>query len=617
MFVPRKWQQQAKDVLWPLLLDANGPKTLLCSVVMGAGKTKFATWLAYLALKGKLFDGVVFLTPPRGSVQDQWKLAAEELRALLRIEGLEDAAGKVVTASFLDVEKMAPVGSTILVIADEIHHLVIGKTWGDNVNAFAAKAGRRVLLSATPFREDGAEIPFMREVQNELIFEYSYGAAVKDGICRYIQAHDEYDGVMTWTEKGRPCSHTFGKIEDDEFVPTPLTKQQDARRFSTAIKASFTLTQCMIKDAVGLLAHMRKTHPRAQGMIVVASKLDAEEVAEFLRKECGIDPTVVHSDTGNAERDLKKFIRNTGDICAWMISITLVSEGTDVPNLCVLVYNSRIRTELFMLQVAGRVMRESDETKGAKAQVFYPKDEQVRNVFRGLQQEADAALAGDSFEPQRVVASEKAEDASDTPDEDDVAMEWDQCFVNKVEDGSSDGSIDEEAESWHSVAADLVDPDDESDELKAVLAMFLRNRSKEDPAVVRDEVRKIWGGLKALTAVQIELSEAHRRGRLLEKFNHDVAAYVKANGRQLGVRGKKIGGILAREKARLVLRLLKRRKLWTDERRKPTDLNAEELGDIIKVSMPSRITKIRRANPEAGRDENVHSTGLAATTPCV
>lgn len=593
---PRRWQQNAKDALWPRLLDRDGFRTHPFKIVTGGGKTYFAIFVAFHALKENLCDRVVFLCPPRANVQKQWREAVELLRAHLRVQGFEDKSRRIETESFTSVaKKKERVGPDTLVIVDEFHHLVRGNPWGINVEAYALNAGDRVMLSATPERDGIGEVPFISRSEG-YVYEYSYGSAVTDGVCRYLVAHDDYDGVMTWTERGTLTSHTFGKTVGDEFVPTPLAKQQDARRFATSIKANFTLTQRMIKDAVDVLAKMRRTSPRAQGMIVVASKLDAAEVAEFFRKECKVNPSIVHSDTGSAERDIDTFKKNTGNLCEWMISITLVSEGTDIPNLCVLVYNSRIRTELFMRQVAGRVMRVSKETPAAQAHIFYPKDEQVRNVFRGLQLEADAVQSGETLFPQEAASGGVAKGGPSSSEDDDaeVAAEGDAEWHTNVQDGSSDdGSVDADAQAWESIAADLTNLDDEDAEFKETLAKMLARRPGDDPALVREDVRKACG-LVPLLAVSLALSQEHLKGRIIEKFNTNVLDYVGAHKRQLGAPGKKIGRALAREKARLVLRFLKRKRMWNDPRRRPVELEASELQDIIELSIPRRITKLRR-----------------------
>src|SRR5690606_3772278 len=56
--------------------------------------------------------------------------------------------------------------------------------------------------------------------------------------------------------------------------------------------------------------------------------------------------------------DAQKLIRNFQSSSAqWIVSVGMVSEGTDIPRLQVCCHLSRIKTELYFRQVLGRVLR--------------------------------------------------------------------------------------------------------------------------------------------------------------------------------------------------------------------------------------------------------------------
>ena len=593
-FEPRDWQKKAKDVLWPLLNNRSGSRTHIVSVVTGGGKTIFGIWMASLGLREHLYARVVFVTPPRSNVRTQWEDAMKKL--------LPSRTHESSVETFMSVGNVAEADGRTLVVIDEFHHLADNQTWGDNVRAFAGKAADRLMLSATPNREDKLNIPFVNE--GSVVYEYRYGDAVRDKVCRYICAHDNYDGVMTWTEKNTKEKHTFGEVVDDEFVPLVLPRQQDSRRFNTALQCSFTLVQRMVKDAADELRRMRESYPRAQGMVVVTSQMDAIEVRAFMQEHCDVDPTVISSATKTAGQDLSDFKNNIGNHKSWLVSITLVSEGTDIPNLCVLVYKSWIRTELFMTQVAGRVMRVSEDMPGASAHIYYPKDQRVRSVFRKLQCEADAALKGEVLDAEEAkVAADRGwsddetwkDDGARVVEEDCVDWVGSEGWCACVDDASDDGSIDAEAEVWQSIAAELEEPDDETEKFKIALTNCLQEQDPGvDPGKVRDLMRLAYN-LPPLMALTLRLSEEHVKKRLMEKFNAEVCAYVRRFRIKLDFE-RKFRRVLAREKSRLVLRFLKRRGWREDKRRKPSDLHVEDIRDLMMHSLPSRITKLLRAS---------------------
>lgn len=580
---PRSWQVEARDALLPKLLDREGARRHLIFVVTGGGKTFFGAWLAQLTLEQRLYRRVVILVPARTTIEKQWREAVCGLDAV-----------EVVT--FLKAAKANVADEFTLVIIDEFHHLGEDQRWGLNAERFVEAASDCVLLSGTPKRSDGVSIPLLRGSEAP-VYEYRYGAAVRDGFCRYMEAHDDYDGLMSWTEGENRITESFGLQEQGIFKPNPLDKRGDSRRYNTGIQTEFALVQRMLVDAVAKLKEIRTIRPRAQGIVIVTSEIDADEVAGFMRSECDVDPLVIKSSSGRSDADVAAFKANVGNHKSWIISITKISEGSDIPNLCVLVYKSRIRAELFMTQVAGRVMRNSTDTSDVKAHVYFPRDGKVRAVFCGLQNEADAAVAGaESHAPMpQTPEGEEDDDDSDSDDASDVAAEErepDSGWMADVDDGSSDGSIDADALPWESVAADLEDANDENSDFLTSLHFAVRD-SGNDITVVRARLRKAFG-LPPVNSVDIVTTPEHQRRRALERFNREVYAYTRHFRRHLGARGRKVGPLLAKEKSRLVLRLLKRKGLKSDGRRKPSELDAFELRDLMMTSLPSRVTKLRR-----------------------
>ncbi|MFP3471433.1 ATP-dependent helicase, partial [Micrococcus sp. SIMBA_144] len=89
--------------------------------------------------------------------------------------------------------------------------------------------------------------------------------------------------------------------------------------------------------------------------------------AKRLHEITGEKPTVVLSDEAGASERIEQ-IQNSTDRC--MVAVRMLSEGVDVPRLCVGVYATSSSTPLFFAPAIGRFVRA--RTRGETASVFLP-----------------------------------------------------------------------------------------------------------------------------------------------------------------------------------------------------------------------------------------------------
>lgn len=95
---------------------------------------------------------------------------------------------------------------------------------------------------------------------------------------------------------------------------------------------------------------------QAAGLVVAASVAHAEQIARRLAI-VGENPIVVNYQTPEAQRVISSF-KNSCD--RWIVSVGMISEGTDIPRLQVCCHLSRIRTELHFRQVLGGILRRQE-----------------------------------------------------------------------------------------------------------------------------------------------------------------------------------------------------------------------------------------------------------------
>ncbi|MBD4207835.1 ATP-dependent helicase, partial [Xanthomonas citri pv. citri] len=80
----------------------------------------------------------------------------------------------------------------------------------------------------------------------------------------------------------------------------------------------------------------------------------ARAYARTLEAITGSKPTVVLSDDLGASSRIEDFAKSDE---RWMVAVRMVSEGVDVPRLCVGVYATSTSTPLFFAQAVGRFVR--------------------------------------------------------------------------------------------------------------------------------------------------------------------------------------------------------------------------------------------------------------------
>jgi superfamily II DNA or RNA helicase len=96
---------------------------------------------------------------------------------------------------------------------------------------------------------------------------------------------------------------------------------------------------------------------------------------------------VVLSDDAGASARIEEFSASED---RWMVAVRMVSEGVDVPRLCVGVYATSTSTPLFFAQAVGRFVRA--RKRGETASVFLPSVPVILEHAARLEDERDHAL---------------------------------------------------------------------------------------------------------------------------------------------------------------------------------------------------------------------------------
>ncbi|GGO15245.1 hypothetical protein GCM10010116_30590 [Microbispora rosea subsp. aerata] len=386
----RAWQQEAFDLYF-----SREPRDFLTVATPGAGKTTYALRIASELLSRGVVRAVTIVTPTE-HLKRQWADAASRVGISIDPEfknsqgtTSRDYIGVAVTYAQVAMHPALHRARTetrkTLVIFDEIHHAGDAKSWGDGVREAFEPATRRLALTGTPFRSDDSPIPFVTYVEDGegalrsvSDYSYGYGPALADGVVRPV-IFLAYSGEMKWrTRAGDEISATLG---------TPLTKDQLSQAWRAALDPKGDWIRQVIHAADRRLTEVRRGVPDAGGLVIASDHEAARAYARHIRMITGEAAEVVLSDDPGASKKIKDFAASDQ---RWLVAVRMVSEGVDIPRLCVGVYATSTSTPLFFAQAVGRFVRA--RKRGETASVFLPSVPVLMNLAGEMEAERDHVL---------------------------------------------------------------------------------------------------------------------------------------------------------------------------------------------------------------------------------
>jgi superfamily II DNA or RNA helicase len=387
----RGWQRHA----YAAYFEA-GKRDFLLVATPGAGKTTYALTVARELLNRREIVSITVVAPTE-HLKYQWAQAAARFGiaidpAYSNSQGPVGADFQGVAITYAQVaahpalHRQRTEGRRTLVIFDEIHHAGDALSWGEAVREAFDPARRRLALTGTPFRSDANPIPFVSYVpesdgtkRSASDFVYGYGPALTDGVVRPV-IFLAYSGEMAWrTRAGDEITATLG---------TPMTKEQVAQAWRTALDPGGEWIQRVLEAADKRLTEVRREIPDAAGLVIAGDHETARAYAALLRRVSGTRPVVVLSDDPTASKKIGKFASSDD---RWMVAVRMVSEGVDVPRLAVGVYATSVSTALFFAQAIGRFVRA--RRRGETASVFLPSVPVLLGFAAELEAERDHVVA--------------------------------------------------------------------------------------------------------------------------------------------------------------------------------------------------------------------------------
>ncbi|CRZ16385.1 DEAD/DEAH box helicase [Mycolicibacterium neworleansense] len=394
------------------------PRDYLAVATPGAGKTTFALRIAAELLNDRTVDAITVVVPTE-HLKIQWAQSAARNGISLdpkfsnsNSQTSAEYHGVVVTyaqvASHPTRHRVRTENHKTLVIFDEIHHGGDSKSWGDAMREAFDDATRRLALTGTPFRSDDSPIPFVNYEPDEGGFQrsqadhvYGYSDALADGVVRPV-VFLAYSGEARWRDSaGEEHAARLGE---------PLTAEQTARAWRTALNPTGEWMPAVIAAADKRLQQKRQHVPDAGGMIIATNQTTARAYADLLTKITGEVPTVVLSDDPSASDRISQYSAGTS---RWLVAVRMVSEGVDVPRLSVGVYATSASTPLFFAQAIGRFVR--SRRPGETASIFLPSVPNLLLLASEMEAQRNHVLGkphreSDGLDDEALEAAEKRKD---------------------------------------------------------------------------------------------------------------------------------------------------------------------------------------------------------------
>lgn len=348
----RNWQREAIEAA--LEKFEASYSHFLCLATPGAGKTVMASALANILIKTGKVDLVLCFSPST-VVANDFKAELEAITGKRFCGGLGASGSSLTYQSmrYLDTQFWTLLETfNVFVILDEIHHCAGDDTqnanaWGEQVLMnIQGKARYTMALTGTPWRSDAIPIALANYVSkdNRLLVDYRYDLtqAIKDGVCRspHITLFDnELINVVENKNK-----RSFTSIAEFLF--------KSGLSYFEIITHNEIIRE-ILKHGIIQLNKERRISPDAGGLIVAASVSHAGQI-QLLLAELGESSEVVTYQEDDPESLIRQFKKSCQK---WIISIGMISEGTNIPRLRVCCYLSLVTTELYFKQVLGRILR--------------------------------------------------------------------------------------------------------------------------------------------------------------------------------------------------------------------------------------------------------------------
>ena len=395
----RKWQETAGDLA--IRAFSGNQDVWVTEACTGSGKTLHGADVAKRLIDSKIVDLVVVITPSiatRGGWVKTLNNIGIDASDNSDHFAIPDFQGLVITyggdARLLEAFYHRPVYKGFVLIVDEYHHGERDAAWGATITTLERQAIKSIFLSGTPWRSTG-QIAVLSENNNRhgnpyydgdrvaADFKYQYSEDLKqDGDNRgtipvefiFVDSqHTSQSGKVErlvkpelskmpehqreeWIEKAKASTTSIGK----HF------RTQGSSASDYQLSANSTVRGLIGKGFDNLEEYRIKSKSDVPVLLIVTQNIkEARAVYAYTLEVQHKRSALIVSDKDKASDELlqiqDKCRKGMLDV---IVSVGMVSEGVDIPQIKGVVYLSSITTYLYLVQVIGRLLRRIKTNSG-------------------------------------------------------------------------------------------------------------------------------------------------------------------------------------------------------------------------------------------------------------
>lgn len=349
----RLWQVECTEKA--LQQYSSNQQHFFCQATPGAGKTVLAATIASSLLEENMIDLVLCFSPSLSVSNGIKKTFSKTLNCTFN--GGLGSLGQALTyqsIQFLNDEFWQTLRNhRVFVVFDEIHHcsgsgIENANVWGQQIlSKIQGLATYTLAMSGTPWRSDSLPIVLgeYSDPEGRLLVDYQYTLkqAIADKVCRspkIVLVDNEHLTVVN-DNKTESFSSILEMINQTKTSYQSVIHNQDAMEYLLGLGCK-------------KLAEIRSRSPKAGGLVVTASVHHAQTIKRILSQTYAQSVSIV---SYKHEEPLAEIERYRQGNSQWIVSVGMISEGTDIPRLQVCCHMSSVKTELYFRQVLGRILR--------------------------------------------------------------------------------------------------------------------------------------------------------------------------------------------------------------------------------------------------------------------
>jgi superfamily II DNA or RNA helicase len=231
---------------------------------------------------------------------------------------------------------------------------------------------------------------------NKISCDYVYGLseAITDDVCRVPQiiAIDN-NNISVVDDIETKTFSSFKSLLMESVVPYQEIIENEA------------VIKYVISSAHKKLSSIRVKNKDAAGLIVASSVEHARQISTLM-KACFNEDSVVVTYRESEPTSIIQQFRHAQT--KWIISVGMISEGTNIPRLQVCCHLTNIKTEMHFRQILGRILRMTDSTN-QEAIMYMPAEPKLLEYAYRVKQDVPFEADVVKFEKMKTDVQEDIE----------------------------------------------------------------------------------------------------------------------------------------------------------------------------------------------------------------